>query len=80
MAKIRSKITSKYQITIPKEVRDLLKVSETDILEWHIRKEGIFVDSAQKPFLKFHGFFPPEKGSTKADIAKAWKIRSLRYK
>ncbi|MCE9501919.1 MAG: AbrB/MazE/SpoVT family DNA-binding domain-containing protein [Leptospira sp.] len=80
MAKIQSKITSKYQITIPKEIRDMLKVGEADILEWHIEKEGIFVESVEKPFLKYHGFFTSEKGSTKEDIEKAWKIRSQRYK
>ncbi|WP_143452778.1 AbrB/MazE/SpoVT family DNA-binding domain-containing protein, partial [Loigolactobacillus backii] len=36
VTKVSSKITSKNQITIPKTVRELLKVRSTDTIEWQI--------------------------------------------
>lgn len=80
MSKVQSKITSKFQITIPKEVRELLKLEEADVIEWQIDQDGIHIESASKPFLKYHGFFKKESGSVKKDIEKAWKIRAKRYK
>ncbi|TGL60525.1 AbrB/MazE/SpoVT family DNA-binding domain-containing protein [Leptospira sarikeiensis] len=78
--KLRSKITSKYQITIPKEIRESLKLSMEDVIEWSVDEKGIRIDAANKPFLKYEGFL--NKGSTdiKSDIKKAWTERSKRYK
>ncbi|KLD40565.1 AbrB family transcriptional regulator, partial [Lactiplantibacillus plantarum] len=40
VTKVSSKITSKNQITIPKTVRELLKVRSTDTIEWQIEPNG----------------------------------------
>lgn len=39
-------ITSKYQVTIPKEVRDLLHLQHTDGLTFSVEKGRVFVDKA----------------------------------
>ncbi|PJZ75300.1 AbrB/MazE/SpoVT family DNA-binding domain-containing protein [Leptospira neocaledonica] len=77
--KLRSKITSKYQITIPKEIRDSLKLSMEDVIEWSIDEQGIHIESANKPFLKYKGFLNKGSSDTKSDIKKAWEERAKRY-
>ena len=39
-----TKITSKYQTTVPKEVREFLGVEAGKELEWHIVKNMVVVD------------------------------------
>ncbi|EMY77259.1 transcriptional regulator, AbrB family [Leptospira weilii serovar Ranarum str. ICFT] len=77
--KLRSKITSKYQITIPKEIREFLKLSMEDVIEWSIDEQGIHIESANKPFLKYKGFFSAGSVDVKEDIKKAWEARAKRY-
>jgi AbrB family looped-hinge helix DNA binding protein len=67
-----SKITSKYQITIPKEIRDTLKLSDSDLVQWTIDKDGIRLESVEKPFLKYKGFLGNQKIASKNEIKKAW--------
>jgi AbrB family looped-hinge helix DNA binding protein len=77
--KLRSKITSKYQITIPKEIRESLKISMEDVIEWSIDDKGIHIESANKPFLKHMGFLNKGSSDIKLDIKKAWDERAKRY-
>lgn len=77
--KLRSKITSKYQITIPKEIRDSLKLSMQDVIEWSIDEQGVHIESADKPFLKYRGFLKEGSTDIKSDIKKAWGERAKRY-
>ncbi len=70
---MKSKITSKYQITIPKEIRNRLNLSITDSIEWKIEENKIFVESVNKPFLKYRGFIKTGSGNIKEDILKARK-------
>ncbi|MDR0912301.1 MAG: AbrB/MazE/SpoVT family DNA-binding domain-containing protein [Methanobrevibacter sp.] len=37
----KTSIYPKFQTTIPKEIRKKIKISENDIIEWDINKEGI---------------------------------------
>jgi AbrB family looped-hinge helix DNA binding protein len=37
-------ITSKYQVTVPKEVRDLLHLQHTDGLTFSVEKGRVFID------------------------------------
>lgn len=75
-----SKITAKHQITIPREVREVLKLGAADVIEWEVDSRGVTVHAAEKPFLKFKGIINKGSGDTKADIKKAWSKRSERYK
>lgn len=78
--KVRSKITAKYQITIPREVRSRLKLDVTDVVEWEVGEEGIRVQAASKPLLKHQGELDAGSADAKADIRKAWELRAKRYR
>lgn len=78
--KVRSKITAKYQITVPREIREILKLEPTDVLEWEVGAEGIKVHAADKPFLKLKGILRKGGGDTKAEIRAAWGKRAERYR
>ncbi|KAF0501014.1 AbrB/MazE/SpoVT family DNA-binding domain-containing protein [Pediococcus acidilactici] len=51
LTKVRSKITSKNQVTIPKTVRDLLNVKSADTIEWQIEPNGTVTIVQSKPDL-----------------------------
>lgn len=74
-----SKVTSKYQTTIPKIVREKLKINISDVIEWKLEGSKIYVEVASNPFLKYKGSIRPVAGNTKSDILKARKARAERY-
>lgn len=51
VTKVSSKITSKNQITIPKIVRELLKVHSADSIEWQIEPNGRVMIARSQPDL-----------------------------
>ncbi len=77
---MKSKITSKFQITIPKDIRDRLNLHVSDSIEWKIEKNRILVEPVNKPFLKYMGSIKIDSGNIKDDILKARKIRVLKNK
>ncbi|GJQ57266.1 MAG: AbrB/MazE/SpoVT family DNA-binding domain-containing protein [Candidatus Scalindua sp. AMX11] len=77
---MKSKITSKFQITIPKDIRDRLNLHVSDSIEWKIEKNRILVKPVNKPFLKYKGSIKIDSGNIKEDILKARKIRVLKNK
>ncbi len=58
MAVIRSKITSKRQVTVPREVCDSLGIGAGDEIEWAVTKTGIRVRRGGPPipFRKWRGY------------------------
>ena len=64
-----SKITDKFQITIPKKIRQILKLSRSDIIEWKIEKGLLTIEPLSKPFLAYKGKIDVGKGDIKRDIA-----------
>jgi len=75
---MRSTITSKFQTTIPKEIRDKLKLSVHDAVEWRINGTVAVVSLSQRKFLLRRGAVKTGKGDIAADIAKARLMRSGR--
>lgn len=75
---MRSVITSKYQTTIPKEVRETLKLSVHDAVEWRLDKGVAVVCPTQRDFLSRRGCIKTGKGDIASDIAKARLARSER--
>ncbi|MDN3514420.1 MAG: AbrB/MazE/SpoVT family DNA-binding domain-containing protein [Candidatus Brocadia sp.] len=71
---MKSKITSKFQITIPREIRQKLHLSVSDSIEWKIEENRIFVEPADKPFLKYKGSIKIGAGNIKEDIREARKM------
>ena len=77
---MQSIITSKYQTTIPKAIREHLGLSEKDALEWKLEKGKITVYPAKKNFLKYRNTIKTGKGDIAADIETARKLRMEKYR
>lgn len=77
---MKSKITSKFQITIPKDIRNRLNLHVSDSIEWKIEKNRVLVEPVNKPFLKYKGSIKIDAGNIKEDILKARKMWVLKKK
>ncbi len=77
---MESVITSKFQTTIPKAVRESLKLSVQDTLEWKLENGKIIVSPAQKKFLQHKNTVKVGSGDIKKDIQLARERRSGKYK
>lgn len=75
-----SKITDKFQITIPKEIRKRMRLSRHDALEWKIECGKVTVVPVKKPFLSYQGFIRIGQGNIEDDIQKARKLRAAKFK
>jgi len=76
---MRTVITSKYQTTIPKAIRENLNLSINDALEWRVENGKIVVLPTQKNFLKFRNSVKTGSGDIKNDIKLSVKRRTERY-
>ncbi|MCJ7803759.1 MAG: type II toxin-antitoxin system PrlF family antitoxin [Desulfobacterales bacterium] len=77
---MQSVITSKFQTTIPKAVRENLKLSVQDALEWKIERGKVIVYPAQKKFLQYKNTVKTGKGDISADIELARTMRMEKYR
>ncbi|MDJ0819141.1 MAG: AbrB/MazE/SpoVT family DNA-binding domain-containing protein [Desulfobacterales bacterium] len=77
---MQSVITSKFQTTIPKAVRDRLKLSIHDTLEWKIDKGKIVILPVQKEFLKHRNRIKTGPGKIEDDIHRARQQRIKKYR
>lgn len=77
---MQSVITSKFQTTIPKAVRENLKLSVQDALEWKIERGKVIVYPAQKKFLQYKNTIKTGKGDISADIELARTMRMEKYR
>lgn len=75
-----SKITSKFQTTIPKDVRKYLKLDISDALEWEVEKGEVTIRPLEKGFLKYKNYFHVPDGDNRADIEKARAKVAAKYK
>jgi antitoxin PrlF len=66
-----STITSKFQVTIPRKVRESLRLRASDAIEWTLGRGRVTIAPAAKPFLEFRNKIRVGRGSIKQDIAKA---------
>jgi AbrB family looped-hinge helix DNA binding protein len=77
---MQSVITSKFQTTIPKAVRESLKLSVQDALKWKIEGGKVIVYPAQKKFLQYKNTVKTGKGDISADIERARTMRVEKYR
>lgn len=77
---MQSTITSKFQTTIPKAVRENLKLSVRDALEWKMERGKVVVYPAQKKFLQYKNIVKTGKGDVSADIERARTLRVEKYR
>jgi len=75
-----SKITSKFQTTIPKTVRNRLKLSIKDTLNWEIDEDKIIVRTHQNKFLKYKDSIKTGAGDIAADRELARQKRMEKYR
>jgi len=77
---MQSVITSKFQTTIPKNVRERLKLSIHDTLEWKVDRGKIVVQPVQKKFLTYRNRIKTGPGKIENDIQKARQQRVKKYR
>ena len=77
---MQSVITSKFQTTIPKAVRERLNLSVHDTLEWKVDQGKIVVLPVQKEFLKYRNRIKTGPGKIEDDIKQARQHRIKKYR
>jgi AbrB family looped-hinge helix DNA binding protein len=77
---MHSLITSKFQITIPKTVREKLKLAVHDTLEWKIEDDKVVVYPVQQGFLQYRNSIEVGMGEIRADIDQARSRQAEKYR
>ncbi len=72
---MQSVITSKYQTTIPKSIRDQLGLSVKDVLKWKVEKGKIVIFPARSKFLEHRNSVKVSMGDIGKDIDAASRLR-----
>ncbi len=70
---MKTVVTSKFQTTIPKKIREELGISVHDALEWEVRGGEIVVRPVSSRFLDFRGAVKVGPGDIEKDIEEAKK-------
>lgn len=73
-------ITSKYQTTIPKKIREQLHLSIHDTLNWDIEEGKIIVSPVHARFLGFQNSIKTGSGDINEDIQLAREKRVKKYR
>ena len=77
---MQSLITSKYQTTIPKAIRENLGLAVKDALEWKLEKGKVSLYLAKRNFLKYRNAVKTEEGDIAGDIEIARNLRIEKYR
>ena len=77
---MESYIRSKFQTTIPKDVRENLKLSVNDALDWQIENGKAVVTLLKAHFLKHRNSIKTGAGDVTQDIKDARELRMKKYK
>ena len=77
---MQSLITSKYQTTIPKAIRENLGLSVKDALEWKLEKGKVTLYPAKRNFLTYRNAIKTGKGDIAGDIDIARNLRMEKYR
>ncbi len=77
---MKSTITSKFQTTIPKPIREGLKLSIHDTLDWELKNGKVTLKPTQCDFLLHKNTIRIGKGSIAEDISEANILRTDKYK
>lgn len=77
---MKSIITSKYQTTIPKAVREAVGLSVRDSLDWKVEKGKIIVSLSKRNFLKHRNVIKTGPGDIGNDIEAVRNLRVEKYR
>ena len=80
MTSTTSRITTKFQTTIPKAVRENLKLSVKDTLTWEIEEEKIIVITNKNSFLRYLNSITTGAGDIEKDRDRARRKRMEKYR
>jgi AbrB family looped-hinge helix DNA binding protein len=80
MESAKSVVTSKFQTTIPKRIRDNMNLSVRDTLDWEIEDDRVVVRTIKNDFLTYKNTIKTGSGSTVDDIVLARKLRAKKYR
>ena len=65
-----SKITTKFQITIPSKIRKMLKLSRHDLIEWTVENGRVYFKQTKNDIMKMKGYIQIGDGDIEQDIIK----------
>ena len=77
---MQSTITSKYQTTIPKAIREKMGLAMKDALEWKIEKGKVMVYSVKANFLKYRNTIKIGQGDIEADVEASRNLRIEKHR
>lgn len=72
---MKTKITAKYQVTVPREIRDHFNLHIADVIDWNIEAGRVVVDAGAAAILKWRGKIESKPG-TFSDQRKEARLRS----
>jgi AbrB family looped-hinge helix DNA binding protein len=73
-------ISSKFQTTIPKKIREKLLLSVKDTLDWKVEEGRIIVSPVRTDFLRHQNSIHTGPGDIAKDIQNARTMRADKYK
>ena len=73
-------ITSKFQTTIPKKIREQLKLEVHDALDWKVNQGKIVIEPLHKNFLLRKNCIKVGAGDIDKDITLARSLRTEEYR
>lgn len=65
---MKSTITAKFQTTIPKKVREHLKLKVHDVIDWQVEEGKVVVSPVRRDFLAYRNRVLVGTGDIHADI------------
>lgn len=77
---MNSTVTAKFQVTIPKEVRDKLGICAHDSLEWVVGEGKVTVYPIRNDFLRRRNTVKVGRGSIADDLEQARAARMEKYR
>lgn len=72
---MKSTITARFQTTIPKEVREQLKLKVHDVIDWQIEEGKVVVSPVRRDFLSYRNLVRVRAREIRADIEQARTLR-----
>lgn len=77
---MKSTITSKFQTTIPKSIREGLKLSINDSLDWELDNGKVILKPVYNKFLEYRNSIQVGKGDISEDVSKARTLRTDKFR
>jgi bifunctional DNA-binding transcriptional regulator/antitoxin component of YhaV-PrlF toxin-antitoxin module len=70
-----STMTSKHQTTVPKEIREKLRLEPGAVLTWELEGKEVRITAERPAFFALRGSIRVGKGSVVGDIRRARRLR-----